>query len=95
MKIQELLKNETCWTKRVDARNKEEYPVSAFNRYAVKWCLIGALNKCYSGQERFEMLNKLEKVLFSLHCDMSLSSFNDASSTTFKQIREVIEKADV
>lgn len=97
MKIKELLNDRSKWTKGWYARDSfgADHPVDS--QYACKFCLSGAVLKCYSESERQTIYNKLMKAikeLYGLHLT-NVPMFNDSSNTTFEMVRAVIKKADV
>jgi hypothetical protein len=88
MTIQELLSDESKWTKGTAARNSSGSPVHPTNKNAVKFCLIGAAVRC--GVDK-ELIQPAVKELG--FCRISI--FNDHPDTTFADIRRVIEEANV
>jgi hypothetical protein len=94
MKIQELLDLPDKWTTGSRARNDRDLFVEPGSEEAVKWCLMGALDKCYplNGHARARMA--IEHELFKWGWK-SIEAFNDSCLTTFEQLREVIIAANV
>jgi hypothetical protein len=58
MTIQELLTDETAWTKNAYARLPTGEPCSSTNPGAASWCLLGAVNRCYTDTARSERQNE-------------------------------------
>jgi hypothetical protein len=50
VKVHELLSDESKWTKGEYARDKDGKPCHSRSQEAVKWCVLGAVNKCYEKQ---------------------------------------------
>lgn len=96
MKIKELFSDESKWTKGFYARDKDDERCYAEDSKAVKWCLIGAIHKCYSGSTL-----AMAKVLVQGISDKykipipSISMFNDAEGTTFAQIKSLVEELNI
>ena len=92
MKIKELLSDSSKWIKGVQAEDEDNEPISPVCSLAVKWCLLGALHKCYPGPgEFYEAQNKIDKVLKIV----SFVTWNDAEETTFEDVQKLLLEADV
>ncbi len=99
MKIKELLDTERKWCKRRAAVDASGTPVNPGDTNAVRWCLMGAANKCYSDRaERIHVFKKLIKLIHNGgddHLDLPvISRYNDKVSTTFTDIKNLLEEAD-
>ena len=96
MKIQDLLNCSSKWVKNglsVDKNNKSVNPRSSA---AIKWCLIGALEKCYPKfDDRFAASSKVINALSHFNYSLHLPIFNDDPKTTFQMLKKVIKKANV
>lgn len=90
MKIQELLTDESKWTKSHEARDSYGQPVDECSKEAVQWCLLGAIIKCYN-VDRIGICNKVRIRLDSF----MLTSWNDAQNRTFNDIRSLIKELDI
>lgn len=84
MKPSELLSDESKWTKGAFAEDRKGIPVHSKSDDAVKWCILGALNKCGCIKEQV----KLEQIVMG-----NAAEFNDAPTTTFRDVRELLLKA--
>ena len=91
MKIKELLSDSSKWTKRAMARDFNDLTCVAHCDIAIKWCLLGAIVKCYpGGYKRIQILNKIIDNGIS-----DISGFNDLSSTSFSDIKALVERLDI
>ena len=52
MKVKDLLTDESKWTKGAYSRDAEGETTDLLDRGAVCWCLRGAIDLCYNGDER-------------------------------------------
>lgn len=98
MKIQELLDSPEKWIKGNHARDNYNNPIHSQSPYACKWCLVGAFVVCYPklyiDNTLFSKLSKVIRDYSGLH-NVGIAEFNDLPTTTFADIRKVIELADV
>ena len=61
MKAWQLLSSPKKFCKEVIAMDKHETPVMPLNRRACRWCLLGAVLRCYrTAVEQTEMLDRLQ-----------------------------------
>jgi hypothetical protein len=97
MKMMELLNRKTKWTRHSFAETKTGKATTTANKSATKWCLYGALLKCYPTQKRaMKVSQKLNLALQKLYPDdHSIIYFNDSPKTTFKDIRKLLKEANV
>ena len=101
MKISELLKDESCWTKSQFARDVNNVPVEPGSPDACSWCLIGALDKCYAstttGSEARTKLTDAVRQYSEPQCGSGwgVSTYNDREQTTFADIKAILEIAGV
>jgi len=99
LKVRELLSDESKWTKGTYARNSENIRVYATSLEASRWCLVGALRKCYPGfgEDYYEAQRKIENTLgHSIHSFVCyLPDWNDAPERTFKEVKDLVNKANV
>lgn len=97
MKIGELLYDENRWTQNAVARNKDGRTVDSLDESAVRWCLNGAIRKCYGSThigEGWQVYKKLLTAAQLLDNRFTiLSSFND--NNDWKDIKNLLEKVDV
>lgn len=92
MKIRELLKDQSCWIQGRLAIDMNGCETSAESLDACKWCLIGALYKCYSNpDERISIKDKIrDKTQF-----YSVVFYNDRPERTFKDIQRLVDELDI
>ena len=92
MTVQELLSDESKWTKGTNARGEDKGPIHPGNSEAKCFCLIGAIAKCYlTGTDGyFQAIEKLRRQI-----NGPIPGFNDDPKTTFADIRRVIEAANI
>ena len=95
MKVSELLADESKWCQGAFARDAHAEVRASWHREANCWCLLGAVNKCYSDDldENRNAKELLKSHIQNLHGHNDVSVFNDTA--TFDQVREVIMAADV
>jgi hypothetical protein len=90
MKIKTLLKDKKRWTQGAMARNKYGNPIHPTNPKAVRWCLQGAITKCYPDPR---IRYSVARILQDLLPICTLSSFNDHSEHT--HVLQLVTKAAV
>lgn len=96
MKIQELLSDESKWTKGEMARNIDGDQVGYDNPTAVCWCLLGAINKCYPYEKRETIRQKIFNFINdSLLCEKGITGFNDSPKITFSDVKNLITELDI
>ena len=97
MKIRELLSDESKWIKWHEAQDKGGKVVDPLNPKAAKWCLQGAMAKCYFKKSHIGF-SKIEDSLcrevgkrgYSL-----IVSFNDDPRITFLDVRDIVLRLDI
>lgn len=77
MKPSQLLADPLNWTTGQSAINADGQTVSAISLEACKWCLLGALSKCYNGDALSEAIRKVRAKLREKGLTQSLWWFND------------------
>lgn len=87
MKIKELLSDESKWTKYATARNKEGNHVTIYDSNAVQWCVLGAMEKCYSN-DFMNMYHKLKESFGKSICE-----WNDSS--TYQEVMAKLNEVDI
>ena len=87
MKVKEFLSGPEVWTQGVIARDKNNKPVFINHPGAVKWCLVGAICKCYDCRN--------DKLIISLLYDKVglVGNFNDTH--TFEEVKALVEEMDI
>lgn len=93
MKVYELLAKPEVWTKGAYARNKEDMPVGTTAKDACKFCLYGALLKCYSNDtsKRLDIMN----ILADKHGISSIVLWNDSEETTHDKVVKLAKDLDI
>lgn len=92
MKIQELFSGPEKWTKGAYARNVNGDMLSSRDKGAVRWCLIGAIMKCYIRND--DILRIKQLICKELH-SVDPAIFNDAPETSFETVKELVTKLDI
>jgi hypothetical protein len=95
MKVHELLSDPARWTKGVYARDANNRFVTANDTAACKWCVAGAIIKCYGYEEENRKLNILDGVLKKHGSEYNAISFNDATATTHEEIINLLKEAGI
>ena len=96
MKIRELLSDETKWCKKALARDKNDEKIDVDSKHACKWCLYGAMCKCYNINEEFnDVREKIYNQLTKKRNMVTISQWNDCCSTYFKDVKELIDELDI
>lgn len=111
MKVKELLSSKDKWIKRNFALDEKGNHTYCENKEAAKFCLFGALMHCYRNiLDRKLVGDKLDLAIRTYtkgkYCKAGQSmltnkkykgvfSFNDKKTTTFKDIKKVLEIADI
>lgn len=100
MKILDLLNNKTKWAKKHLALDADGYSVGVCSSTAVRWCLLGAITKCYeTAPDRLQAIFLLSAALpkqYQTRCSYEdIISFNDRPATTFRRVRALLKKSNV
>lgn len=99
MKIRDILKSRSNWTRFVLARTNTGVLASVFASDACSFCLSGALQRAYpeatAAINAERKLKEAIKHLFPSRPCESISAFNDCSSTTFEDVCRVVDWAGV
>jgi hypothetical protein len=93
MKAKDLLADEGRWMKEGFARAADGGSIMPDSPYAVRWCLSGALRRCYP--EEFDFRRAYDNVRALLPGNQILSEWNDLPGTTFADVKALLERADV
>lgn len=91
MKIQDLLTDESKWTKGTYARDATGAAVDDQDPAAVAWCLTGAAFKCYGFNPTSCRL--IREMAVETAC-AALPYWNDEHAT-FPEVRALIERLDI
>ncbi len=94
MKVKELLADPARWTKGTFARRVDNEAVASQSEEACKWCLLGAIRRCYvEGEEYTQAHTKLKAAVIKFSGQYRIGTFND--TTTHEDLMKVLEDADV
>lgn len=100
MKAHELLNTEEKWTKGVYAVNKNNKMCTSRSPEAAKWCVAGALQKCYNFDLRMnaedykiyqDAVSKLRNYVKPL--GMIISEWNDCSE--YQEVHKTLKELDI
>lgn len=95
MKIYELLDSPDKWCKGNLAVNKSNEPVMEDEKSACKWCLIGALYKCYSDSTQI-VLDTEYLLSKKLRVDINeIEVWNDDPNTTYEDVIKLCKELDI
>jgi hypothetical protein len=94
MKVYELFSDESRWTQRASARDKDGEEVFADSLAAVQWCLVGGLLRCYNRIGADAQLELIEARLAEF-CPWSITEFNDHPLTTFEQVYALVKELKI
>lgn len=96
MKAYELLADESKWARKAYAYEVEGGPCDPKSENACAWCVLGAIDKCYSdrtsvdgGEEFRQQVAKLRDVVGNP------SQWNDSRLTTYKKVITVLKELDI
>ena len=97
MKMKELLDSEEKWTKGTYARDKRGKGISPICSNAVCFCLLGAIEKCYSSEKKenldYAVISKIRRHL-NLRTG-TIACWNDAPERTFEEVKSLVEELDI
>ncbi len=89
MKIRELLIDETRWIQNIYAINNDGKSCYVTSKDACKWCLDGALRRCYLLPQAKEIHKKLWDRIGNYVI------WNDSPERTFAEVKALIEELDI
>jgi hypothetical protein len=105
MKAHELLSSPDTWCQDSPAEDEYGKKVPALHPHAVKWCALAAIQKAYSPLQWEEAMDRLlralsvsEKGIYQLSKSdkaCCLMEWNDDHNSSFREIREILQEADV
>jgi len=93
MKIRDLLTDESKWAKGDYAFDEKGEFVHPESKYARSFCLLGAAKKIYTTDRALSRIKR--KINKYVGPDSSAIIFNDDPSTTFADIRKLVEELDI
>ena len=90
------------WTKRTLARDAHGEPVDEWERSALSWCFVGAVNRAYTDLTGCEPTysgvflltrQRIEYALFQRYGHKDFAEFNDSDHTTLSDVLAVLVAA--
>ena len=96
MKIQKLLKTKRNWIKFRMGADKYGRYANPVGVSAAKWCLIGAIYKCYGIDDvrTTRIIKKVRKEL-NMRGGDGIDDWNDDPNRTFKDVRALVRKLNI
>lgn len=95
MKVKELLSSPEKWTHGVYARGKDGFKINSGSPAADRWCILGAIQKCYGfGLEAEAVVNKVAARLNARNRAW-VASWNDSDARFFKDVQNLVEELDI
>ena len=103
MTVRNLLSDESKWAQGYYAFDKDGNQVECSEKKACKWCLIGALAKCYPKDiDSAEFWDKQQRILRTIYKlfpedyhQSGLVGWNDSRETTWEKVNKVLDEAGV
>ena len=98
MKVRDILTDESKWCKGTRAVTVENEFCSPLDPRAVKWCLVGAIEKAYGRGVEYTVtvMKVLKEVNYSAFMGPSgIAYFNDSIGIQFKDVRNLVERLDI
>lgn len=89
MLVGDLLDKRQKWCRRAGAKDKDGNVCDPTDEHAVKFCLVGAIYKCYD-----HPLPVLQKVKEELGLEF-ITTWNDYPSRTFVEVKSLIERLGI
>jgi hypothetical protein len=103
-KVHELLRDERTWGKGCSAMDVHYDGVEPDDPSATQWCLAGAIERCYPGEEG-EIMGQIARYLEGAglireDADRDdwhalVTAYNDDDSTTFADIHSLVTTLDI
>jgi hypothetical protein len=96
MKVRELLRDETTWLQGRVARDARGAKVVPEDATAVRWCVVGAIARCYGPRQEAIWPRVLAGLGLEARKDPSrIARWNDQTQTTFAAVRRLIDTLDI
>lgn len=92
MKAYELLANPESWTTGFYATDKEDRPCHTLGPDACRWCMAGALIRCYPGKCVRAPLDQIIQDRFKFP---SLESWQDEPGRTHAEVLALLKEVDL
>lgn len=91
MKVKQLLNKPSKWCKGSFAMKKDGLACGSLDLLAVKFCLLGAVKRCYSEDKWVDIIDKIRGELGYRH----IINWNNAKETTFSDVKKLVNKLDI
>ncbi|MBV9489362.1 MAG: hypothetical protein JO069_06515 [Verrucomicrobia bacterium] len=105
MKAHQLLNLPEAWCQEAPAEDADGHKLQAFDSRAVKWCVLGAIQKVYAPGEWGEAMDRVLRALSVSERGLAqmtksdkaccLMEWNDSGLNSFPEVRKVLLQADV
>lgn len=96
MKLKDLFVDSFRWIQHDWAQSEEGAHCSFDHPNAVRFCLVGGINKCYPDINSQRSIRvKIEKYIDNLESSAPIMVWNDSSDRTFQDILDLINKLDI
>lgn len=90
MKVHELLTDASKWAKGEMALSEHGISRDSLDDDAARWCLAGAIARCYRHPRRDEVIDLVEQEL-----RVSITHWNDTPARTFNDVRDLVTRLDI
>ena len=95
LKISDLLSDPKHHCKGDYAQDAQGCDARVDDDKADKWCLVGAVLRCYSEEDHLKIISRLKRALQYQGKACSLTLFNDHPETTHQMVLDLAKLADV
>src|SRR5574337_1253637 len=90
LKVIDILTSPSKWCKGYFAKDKRGIKISERDEKAVRFCLVGAIHKCYEDDKSRKIFERILKTLRKEGKFTFSSDFNDSPKTRFADVRRLI-----
>lgn len=98
MKVKDLLYSPTKWLKNSFAKDENGKVCHSTDDQAACWCVMGAIIRCYptkNPDDYNRYCDILDSILEEIAPHTTISVWNDMDTTSFEDMRKVIEKLNI
>lgn len=95
MKVQDILISKEKWTKGALARTLDDSIIEVHEPNAAKFCLVGAIRKAYVYPDEYSRICQIICAKWGFADMHSVLVWNDKTTTTFQDVRELIERLNI
>jgi hypothetical protein len=105
MKAHELLNSAEAWCQESPAKDRQGNKLQALNPRAVKWCVLGAIQRAYPVSQWGGAMDRLLRALSVSETGLaqmnesdkacSLMEWNDNRRNSFLDVRQILLSADI